>query len=834
MSEPVTLPDEVGRNVIGYVLEFYKRLSDTENTLKGDFKVRTFGHFDAFNFKKIQYIDEFGKLGSSEVTAHSEVQTLNLYKNIGDKHNKDIFTENQDMPVIMVSIINSYDKNVSIENLRESIEKSIKELNGATIGFDIFNVLSIEDCVVVFRSTSIADIFDVIDGVRKDLKSKDSENKTINFYSIAGVDAKAVATVIAKKDTSKWHWDSAREQQKNLYVSLRIHVYPYANFSDIVTNLKKYGLEDALEIQSISKQPFETLGKYDLQIIGKLKDTRVLMELFDNPLSLYADAGGSHKSDKRIISSNTNFLRPFELEIKEKEEPFKHPDRTGDNWERLIRDISGTPLVKLASVRLAERTHQLYHFVFSYKYSTEAVELVEKFFSFAKEYIAASLGKDDGSIEDLLKEITWLNLFIDNRFSYNFRDFECPQKDTRFVHSSGKMLMCYTRFIEKLLEGLGQNTPVFVIADSNRKMESENIKDKNELPRFYCFRMPGGNVFEVGYTLALLAHECGHKIEISEELKILRANVISRYLILEYEKLNPKDRDNIVPSIMERTTNPKLKITPEEVMYEIEKSIGSAGMLDKIKETKIKDVQKLLEEIEQIDFGKENEGIEFLDKNIRINGRGEALINQLNGLLVLMEPSVDEVCADIYMVEVMLLDINEYFEIVLKNLEVEEHDENTDVWLTFKVRVSAIVMYFLWKKSPEIFVYSNTNYKKACELYEPVKSECIKIKQFMLNKHYGNKKTRKFIESLLDFTEPGISFSHFDMVYFMFIIGVLYFGRAVKGKTDIDFCKGTGTDFKGKKTDMRKVFQLFLCPKEKSGREERLTAFQGFLDLIKK
>jgi hypothetical protein len=457
---------------IGYKLTFCKKICDLYNPVDGTkYPFRTFGHFDGFYVKPIHDIVDFennrymdidevkenGKLKnkfSHELhdKYHSEKQTINLLEPLSSDltgSTFDIFSSkmNREQPIIVITIVNSYQNAMSVQNVAAYIMKSIHLYHA--VSFSVYETFAIEDCVIVFRSNGLNSIIKALDNMRK---SKDF--KAINLYSIVGL-------AWSKLEEERMIMQSSIIKE-NLYASIRMYVRPSANFKKIEEKLDKWEeLHDDINYisvdKSIPKYSFMTMGRYDMQVCFHFRNVFRFMSLFDelNPGQLPKE-----HPFRCIISTETTIMcelgvddpnrdyfhnektqRDIAIQVwlnefnKKMDDRLKEIERTYD--EERFRRLQTKWIVDIQNpvYMLIERAHQLYHAASSHKYASIIHEFARNF----TRNIPDFLNREDILVttDNIQNFIFKIISNIDDLFSVSFRDFEYSQKDGMYVHASG-------------------------------------------------------------------------------------------------------------------------------------------------------------------------------------------------------------------------------------------------------------------------------------------------------------------------------------------------------------------------------------------------------------
>lgn len=320
------------QKIIGFALCFEKKLCDINNVVSNlDFNFRTFGHFDGFSVKEIYKVSDFSNLrknyakfafkratvyqnsdDNGHKLYHLEKQMLNCLLYEGDS--SCIFDESKskEAPIVVVTIVNKYDKCVDVSEI-QSIKSNLSHLidkfdEENKLSFEVFQTLSIEDYVIVFRANNLSCIADCLMGFRS-LDSFDA----INVYSIVSLDCRgANETLPAKRD--------------DIIATLKLYVKPEANFEELVkcilSIIKSEGLlidiiKTANVICGTTQNPYlayASFGRFDVQLTFSAFSLSHLLKLYDK-VNTYMKNGNRAEEIITyplgyIISTETTILSP--------------------------------------------------------------------------------------------------------------------------------------------------------------------------------------------------------------------------------------------------------------------------------------------------------------------------------------------------------------------------------------------------------------------------------------------------------------------------------------------------------------------------------------------
>ncbi|MCL2020072.1 MAG: hypothetical protein FWG70_09990 [Oscillospiraceae bacterium] len=516
---------ETDNFIIGHSLRFFKKASDIDLPLDNNFfDFITFGGFDGIKLYPIKTLNDFSKgrvcfgtgddFESSRQCAHCDRQILNLLKlkekikSEKDEIKESVFSAQCDLskPIIAILMITSNTKNNIIDIA--SIKDILKPID--SIVYEIFNVLSSEDRIIVIRAKSINDVYNSINNLKKA-----KGNNCINFHTVIGV----------FRDIS----DNWIESEK-IYASIRLHIRPIELADNFLAKMN----EDEIFIANYNangKQPcfMQTNGKYDIAVRYPLNNTSNFLELFekektDNCGNIIFDENGKPINNAILSPQNTNpyaniFISSNTIFCNEKRELGKYNEEgvsfdtgvDGYTWEKLLHKTFNidSGIIKRAAIVLSERVHLIKHSVFSHKYFKIVYDFTENYLD--------KIGKFSVSNVDIrkqvLEQIASINLFIDNIYSYSYRDFDSPQKDIRIVVDAGKYLILYSEYAEKLLKHINNEYKALVVPNVNEIIEHiSSVQTKT-----FIAKIPEDTIFDIKSNLPLIYHEVGHCFSHSED-----------------------------------------------------------------------------------------------------------------------------------------------------------------------------------------------------------------------------------------------------------------------------------------------------------------------------
>ena len=522
--------------IIGHSLRFFKKASSINLPINNEFfNFITFGSFDGVRVHNAETLNDFSidricancglnhpencdscsadkNRCPSRHCAHCDRQILNLLKikseNIfedGEGRNENgifSFSDYPEKPIIAVLILTSN----SSENIVKicELEKILKDCgNNNDVAHESFNVLSSEDKVIIFRSKSVFDIFEML----KELKKVDGNN-FVNFHTIFGI--------FKDNKTKAANW----QESVNVYASIRIHIRPNNDFDSFVSKLET-DIEGMFDFTpEFPLNLVQTNGKYDVAFRCPLTNP-------DKFLALFADGGilNPHEENPNagiFISSNTKFCCKPDIGIDEGTFSELEGDPNGDDAEtnlnnskspkfpwvelvgKAIKIDNKSKIIGRAAIVLAERVHLIKHSVFSQK----NYELIYKFTeNFLDKLVSSEMELNNPDTRmTILEHITSINLFIDNIYSYGYRDFENPQKDIRIATDSGKFLLLYTRFAQDIFDRENLDFKALIVPSINEIIEKYSSNQTNT----FVANISESSIFDVYSNLMSIGHEVGH------------------------------------------------------------------------------------------------------------------------------------------------------------------------------------------------------------------------------------------------------------------------------------------------------------------------------------
>ncbi|MCL2086230.1 MAG: hypothetical protein FWH05_01385 [Oscillospiraceae bacterium] len=471
-------------NPKGHILKFYKKISALSFLVPNNkFNFTIFMNFDGICVENIYKYEEFSdvkkfKEDDAFLRAHCEIQKLNVYY-LNSEHTN-IFSHGEGSelsPLIAVTLIDKASYNyMERDELVEELNKISEEENGKTgceYKYELLGTFSSESYVLVSRSNSYDTIFNVLENLRE---IEDFPTNTI--YTIVGFDP-------LSKKIRDWN-------DNDLELSIRLQLSSAAKFKNVSDKIG-----DFVDV----KKQYLTFGKFDLGVVGKATNTESLIKL-------YGDKGflDLKDSESGVLSSNTRFLKRLEKNSAQKNKVItKYSDITTKKpWDsKFYGDGRGADN---ELKRLIIRLTQAQNSVFSQK---QAKKTVEEIRDFALKALQNNVEPKPNK-EDILRIIKHFNTLLDNRFTYNFRDFESPQADVRCAYSSSKILVAYENCLKVFLKGANYSVYSNLTVATYMEVTAHKAAFYNNLYVFVGF--PVDFIYYPNYALPLLVHEMGHQI----------------------------------------------------------------------------------------------------------------------------------------------------------------------------------------------------------------------------------------------------------------------------------------------------------------------------------
>lgn len=357
----------------------------------------------------------------------------------------------------------------------------------------LYGSLSIYDYVLVLRGKTYAELGQILSDYQKSLKDKNILlNKT---YTIQGIDIKHSSS-----------WKEEPDSDVSIRVSCKSYISSDQFYSDPV-------LKEALQEKY---QVFSLMGKYDYDIMGKIKDTSKFIEFL-------GDSGEPSNLKKEIFKTNTRFMN-LELDVENvvtkdlgqgSSEMSLKDDL--DQWIESYLELNGLcPSIKESLLRLILRISQAITVVSRSGMKEDLRDLLFDFLAFLKIHQYEPENQDEFG-----EMINCINLLLDNRITAGMADFEMPHNVLRYSGADLKVLLAYSKYTDKL----------FSILQSYRRRETGSLKYVHlvttgtgakitatlylgycEQYRFININIPVNMLFEAQYVLPWITHEVGHFI----------------------------------------------------------------------------------------------------------------------------------------------------------------------------------------------------------------------------------------------------------------------------------------------------------------------------------
>lgn len=499
----------------GYIIKLYKTInSHQESRVPKDTDFLVWMNFDGMKVLPVYFFEDFGKSldisDIQDIDITCERQKLNLYS----IKNKDIFGISDDLkyekkPLIVITMINFFDKKMDFDELNECIKAVIdgctKDINRKyNVDYEIMGTLSSHDYVIVFRGDSYNDINNIIFELRINANSRQFPISIT--YSILAIN---------KKDKLNWTGD------KDIYASIRIALDAKVTPQDIINTLEaKNDINDAI----LELKKYTTFGKFDMGIEGNVFENKSkFLDLYENP-KIFSGM------EKTIYMTNTRFLNRRYLdefktnEKEEKKDDFRvtSEEQNSFNEEKekvrvMIRELEHSSVsekLKQSILRLILRVFQANISVYTNRESNNFFELLNGLMVLLKKW-----GKGANYQESIAEILRALNILLDNRISANMRDFETPHSSLRFSGSSSGLLVAYSNLVNDLSSIIGiykekAEQPlkylVFVTVDIDSKISAKLFFPEDDEYRFLNVKIPVDVMYNIRYAVPWLVHETGH------------------------------------------------------------------------------------------------------------------------------------------------------------------------------------------------------------------------------------------------------------------------------------------------------------------------------------
>lgn len=282
-----------------------------------------------------------------------------------------------------------------------------------------------------------------------------------------------------------------------------------------------------------------------------LTDTNKFLKLFDDEkyaegIKKVAGILNPHHTNifsEVFISSNTIFCRKIESFQEWSGITSPPSEENHYTWKKLFDATIKieSKIIKRAATVLAERVHLIKHSVFSHKNFEMIYTFTERFL----EKLGDLNLEHDSDRKGVLEQIASINLFIDNIYSYSYRDFESPQKDIRIVTDAGKLLLLYTEFAQKIFDDADKSYKVLVVPNVNEIIENFS----SDITETFIAKIPEDAIFDISTNLLLISHELGHSFDTKVNQFKAYKQIIMYILVYfyfqnstNYEKRNPQDK----------------------------------------------------------------------------------------------------------------------------------------------------------------------------------------------------------------------------------------------------------------------------------------------------
>lgn len=487
--------------VDGYIIKLYKKIIDApRHTFTDDAMFIAWMNFDCMDIISVTDYHEFDKsLNASDLKDREKYQSrqkLFLYP-----LNKDqglILSDSvlEQFPLIAMTFLDfrrQCDKGPFLNEkiLSEILYKCID--NNTNVKGQLYGTLSDYDYVLVLRGKTYAELDQILINFRR--KVIESNILFYKSYTIEGVDSKYQAL-----------W----EAEPNSNVSIRLSCTSRVTAESLRNNQDlRNALEDGYQI-------FSLMGKYDYDIIGKIKSTQKF-------LALFAKSNLFSSENKEILKTNTRFMSKeadeyyFAEGHKNQNSDDQYAQDETNQYISQYLELSGLcPSIKESLLRLILRIAQVGSTIGRNKINEDLKNILRDFLNFLNIHQYEAERQDEFG-----KIINCINLLMDNRIVAGMSDFETPQNVLRYSGASLKVLLAYSHFADKLFsilqlykEQKEQDLKYvhLVTTDTGAKITATVYLSYCEKYRFININIPIDLLFDVQYVLPWLTHEVGHFI----------------------------------------------------------------------------------------------------------------------------------------------------------------------------------------------------------------------------------------------------------------------------------------------------------------------------------
>jgi hypothetical protein len=357
----------------------------------------------------------------------------------------------------------------------------------------------------------------------------------VDLYSIISLDC---------RNTDRNKVPNTDAEKDKVCASLKMYLNPTANYRKIEDEIKKItkNIGTGIDSPKAENLSYMSYGRFDLKLIMQICKLSDLMSAFDviNPHE------GSKEPFDKIISTDTTIMTDLPLSYSDKQVGSSDPDSLV-NWLKIINDGNGVIKDNLTNVSellylLIERIHQLHHATFSHKYSGFVNEFCIRFINHVSNNYPDSITNTE-----LIYIVKNIIENISNVFSHSFRDFEMVQKDGLYIHSSGKLLIAFKKYVNNEIS-IAKNlkhsiTSTLIVLSEDEKKHKNQFENRqilvmsamqysvtNQTKRFTegklitnydIITVPPEFLFDLPISLIALTHEIGHSLDYNNQLSIL-------------------------------------------------------------------------------------------------------------------------------------------------------------------------------------------------------------------------------------------------------------------------------------------------------------------------
>ena len=303
----------------GYIIRLYKRVANiSEKEIIKNSMFMTWMNFDCMDINKVYSFCDFNnsidlnKLEDREIYATR--QKMFLYRieaniNDDDLETTDILSMNnkslEDFPLLTLTMFDIQQNDHKFKDrLLEYFNLSLSEMSA--VKGQVYGSLSLYDYVLVLRGNSYDKIEKILTRIKENI-NLDTDINLNKMYTIPAIDY-----------TAARFW-----KDKDIHVSIRLSCA-----SEITAQYLKNEpqLNQALDIDEI----YSILGKYDYDIIGRIKSTEKFVDLFLRDGSLSAKKEKIHKSNTRFFIDESTQLNEEKKENENKSYLFRSEEHTSE------------------------------------------------------------------------------------------------------------------------------------------------------------------------------------------------------------------------------------------------------------------------------------------------------------------------------------------------------------------------------------------------------------------------------------------------------------------------------------------------------------------------